>query len=63
MSLCDFLRAGRAAIFIAGCWSAVTQAQTYTADPGTWRPVAYSDLLFPRGEAESYASLWQDRLD
>jgi hypothetical protein len=42
---------------------ASADAQTYTADPGAWRPVAYSDLLFPIGEAESYASIWQDRLD
>lgn len=35
----------------------------FTSDPGRWRPVAYSDLLFPIGEAQSYASIWQDRLD
>src|SRR3974390_137859 len=38
-------------------------AQSYTPDPGAWRPVAYSDLMFPTGEAESYASIWQDRLN
>ena len=63
MSCPELLCAGGAVILIVGCCSAATMAQTYTADPGTWRPVAYSDLLFPRGEAESYASLWQDRLD
>jgi len=36
---------------------------TYTADPDRWRPVAYADLMFPTGEAEAYASIWQDRLD
>ena len=51
------------AIFLGACCLSVTHAQTYTSDPGAWRPVAYTDLLFPRGEAESYASLWQDRLD
>jgi hypothetical protein len=63
MSCRGLLRTGGAAIILAGCCAAATMAQTYTADPGTWRPVAYSDLTFPRGEAESYASLWQDRLD
>ena len=38
-------------------------AQSYTPDPGAWRPVAYSDLMFPTGEAESYASIWRDRLN
>ena len=38
-------------------------AQSYTPDPGAWRPVAYSDLMFPTGEAKSYASIWQDRLN
>jgi hypothetical protein len=37
--------------------------ESFTPDPERWRPVAYSDLRFPRGEAESYASIWQDRLD
>ena len=36
---------------------------SFTPDPERWRPVAYSDLRLPRGEAESYASIWQDRLD
>lgn len=35
----------------------------YTADPERWRPVVYTDLMFPRGESEAYASIWQDRLD
>lgn len=51
------------AMFLGACCLSVTHAQTYTSDPGAWRPIAYSDLLFPLGEAESYASLWQDRLD
>jgi len=51
------------AMFLGVCCLSVTHAQIYTSDPGAWRPVAYSDLLFPLGEAESYASLWQDRLD
>ena len=38
-------------------------AQSFTPDPGSWRPVAYTDLMFPVGEAEAYASIWQDRLD
>jgi len=38
-------------------------AQSFTPDPGSWRPVAYTDLIFPVGEAEAYASIWQDRLD
>jgi hypothetical protein len=38
-------------------------AQSITRDPGSWRPVAYTDLMFPVGEAEAYASIWQDRLD
>ena len=38
-------------------------AQSFTPDPGSWRPVAYTDLMFPLGEAEVYASIWQDRLD
>lgn len=63
MNCWELLRAKSAAILLVGCYSAVAIAQTYTADPGTWRPVAYSDLTFPRGEAESFASLWQDRLD
>lgn len=50
-------------MFLDVCCLSVTHAQTYTSNPGAWRPVAYSDLLFPVGEAESYASLWQDRLD
>ena len=37
-------------------------ATPYTPDPGRWRPVAYSDLKIPVGEAEAYASIWQDRL-
>ena len=37
--------------------------QSFTPDPGSWRPVAYTDLMFPVGEAEAYASIWQDRLD
>ncbi len=38
-------------------------SESFTPDPERWRPVAYSDLRLPRGEAESYASIWQDRLD
>jgi hypothetical protein len=38
-------------------------AQSFTPDPSSWRPVAYTDLTFPVGEAEAYASIWQDRLD
>ena len=43
------------------------QAQTpssprFTPDPERWRPVAHSDLKIPVGEAEAYASIWQDRL-
>ena len=38
-------------------------AQSFTPDPGSWRPVAYTELMFPVGEAEAYASIWQDRLD
>jgi hypothetical protein len=38
-------------------------AQSFTPDPESWRPVAYTDLRFPVGEAEAYASIWQDRLD
>jgi hypothetical protein len=38
-------------------------AQSFTPDPGSWRPVGYTDLMFPVGEAEAYASIWQDRLD
>jgi hypothetical protein len=34
----------------------------FTSDPERWRPVAYSDLKIPVGEAEAYASIWQDRL-
>lgn len=34
----------------------------FTPDPERWRPVAYSDLKIPVGEAEAYASIWQDRL-
>jgi hypothetical protein len=37
--------------------------QNFTPDPESWRPVAYTDLMFPVGEAEAYASIWQDRLD
>lgn len=50
-------------IIFALCCVCATPGRTYTADPGAWRPVAYSDLLFPKGEAEAYASIWQDRLD
>jgi len=55
----------RAAIKALVFASVATQAiaQSYTPDPGSWRPVAYSDLRFPIGEAVSYASIWQDRLD
>jgi hypothetical protein len=49
-----------AAVAVAPC---VVGAQTFTSDPGAWRPVAYADLLFPTGEAEAYASLWRDQLD
>jgi hypothetical protein len=42
---------------------ATASPESFTRDPDRWRPVAYSDLRFPRGEAESYASIWQDRLD
>lgn len=42
---------------------ASTHASTrFTPDPERWRPVAYSDLEIPVGEAEAYASIWQDRL-
>jgi hypothetical protein len=40
-----------------------TASPSYTSDPERWRPVAYADLAFPEGEAEAYASIWQDRLD
>ena len=43
--------------------AAPAYCESFTPDPERWRPVAYSDLRFPRGEAESYASIWQDRLD
>lgn len=39
-----------------------SSAQRFTPDPERWRPVAYSDLKIPVGEAEAYASIWQDRL-
>jgi len=38
------------------------QAPRFTPDPERWRPVAYSDLKIPVGEAEAYASIWKDRL-
>ncbi len=37
--------------------------ESFTPDPERWRPVPHSDLRLPRGEEESYASIWQDRLD
>jgi hypothetical protein len=52
-----------AAAAVAACAGSTARAQTFTADPGAWRPVAYSDLLFPSGEGEAYASIWKDRLD
>jgi hypothetical protein len=42
---------------------ATAAPEPFTPDPERWRPVAYSDLRLPWGEAESYASIWQDRLD
>ena len=42
---------------------ATASPESFTPDPERWRPVAYSDLRLPRGEAESYASIWQDLLD
>ena len=52
-----------AAVALSLGLTGAASAQTYTPDPGAWRPVAYSDLMFPAGEAESYASIWQDRLN
>jgi len=37
---------------------ATASPESFTPDPEIWRPVAYSDLRLPRGEAESYASIW-----
>ena len=43
--------------------ASVPSSPRFTPDPERWRPVAYSDLKIPVGEAEAYASIWQDRLD
>jgi len=42
---------------------APSQNPQFTSDPEAWRPVAHYDLALPTGEAEAYASIWQDRLD
>jgi len=42
---------------------APAQNPQFTPDPEAWRPVAHYDLALPTGEAEAYASIWQDRLD
>ena len=42
---------------------APAQNPRFTSDPEAWRPVAHYDLALPTGEAEAYASIWQDRLD
>lgn len=59
------MRASLSSILAAGfvLLPATASAESFTPDPERWRPVAYSDLRLPRGEAESYASIWQDRLD
>jgi hypothetical protein len=58
------VRSGLAVLIVPLSLQCVTaaSAEKYTADPGAWRPGAYSDLLFPSGEAEAYASIWRDRL-
>ena len=57
-------RGANVTLFIAALVTArAAWAQSFTPDPGSWRPVAYTDLMFPLGEAEAYASIWQDRLD
>jgi hypothetical protein len=38
-------------------------AASFTADPEAWRPVAYSDLRLPVGEAASYATIWSDLIE
>jgi hypothetical protein len=38
-------------------------AASFTADPEAWRPVAYSDLRLPVGDAASYASIWSDLIE
>jgi hypothetical protein len=48
---------------VAASQAAPALAETFTADPEAWRPVYYTDLRFPTGEGQSYASIWQDKLD
>jgi len=48
---------------VAASYAAPVLAETFTGDPEAWRPVYYTDLRLPTGEGQSYASIWQDKLD
>lgn len=38
-------------------------SQALTPDPGTWRPLAYSDLRRPTARSATYADIWKDRIE
>jgi hypothetical protein len=53
----------RFAVGVVMCaFAPLAAASSFTADPEAWRPVAYSDLRLPVGDAASYASMWSDLL-
>jgi hypothetical protein len=54
----------RFAVGVVMCvFAPLAAAASFTDDPEAWRPVAYSDLRLPVGDAASYASMWSDFLD
>ncbi|HEV7325569.1 MAG TPA: hypothetical protein VGN91_10895 [Bosea sp. (in: a-proteobacteria)] len=43
--------------------TAPARTQTLTPDPGSWRPLAYSDLQRPTARSATYADIWKDQID
>ena len=43
--------------------SLAAHAASFTTDAEAWRPVGYSDLRLPAGDAAAYASIWTDLIE
>jgi hypothetical protein len=43
--------------------SSLAAAQSFTPDPGAWRPMAYADLQRPSQQTATYIDIWKDAIE
>lgn len=50
-------------LLLMGCQAVPVLAQSLTPDPGTWRPLTYSNLQNPTARDATYVDIWKDAID